>query len=91
MIVDSPLRHSRPEIRAAVALAYLFSGFSALSYQVVWQRVLTQEMGADSVSVGFIVTIFMAGLGHSSSSCCRSGGPVAGPITGAAAPITHED
>jgi len=39
------------------------SGAASLTYQVVWQRVLTQEIGIDSVSVTLIVGIFMLGLG----------------------------
>lgn len=49
--------------RLATAVIIFFSGFAALVYQVVWQRVLTQEIGVDTVSVAFIVTIFMIGLG----------------------------
>jgi spermidine synthase len=30
-----------------------------LSYQVLWQRVLTQMIGSDAVSIGLVVTIFM--------------------------------
>lgn len=45
------------------AFVFFFSGFSSLLYQVVWQRVLTQEIGVDSISIAFIVTIFMIGLG----------------------------
>jgi hypothetical protein len=49
--------------KKVVALIFFFSGFSSLLYQVVWQRVLTQEIGVDTLSVTFIVTIFMVGLG----------------------------
>ncbi|MCO6409068.1 hypothetical protein GTW23_12865 [Hoeflea alexandrii] len=46
-----------------VAVAFFASGFSALVYQVVWQRVLTQVIGADAISAVLIVSIFMIGLG----------------------------
>jgi predicted membrane-bound spermidine synthase len=46
-----------------VAVAFLASGFSALVYQVVWQRVLTQVIGADAISAVLIVSIFMIGIG----------------------------
>lgn len=46
-----------------LALIFFLSGFSTLVYQTVWQRVLTQEIGVDSLSVTYIVTIFMIGLG----------------------------
>jgi spermidine synthase len=50
-------------LRRLIALAFTASGFSALAYQVAWQRVLTQAIGSDAVSVILIVTIFMASLG----------------------------
>lgn len=50
-------------LRIALAIAFTASGFSALAYQVAWQRVLTQAIGSDSVSTVLIVTIFMASLG----------------------------
>lgn len=45
----------------AVALA--LSGCAALAYQVVWQRVLTQVIGSDSISIVLIISIFMICLG----------------------------
>jgi predicted membrane-bound spermidine synthase len=44
-------------------VAIFLSGLAALTYQVVWQRVLTQAIGADAVSAVLIVTIFMIWLG----------------------------
>ncbi len=49
--------------RLVVAVAFTASGFSALAYQVAWQRVLTQAVGSDAISTVLIVTIFMASLG----------------------------
>jgi predicted membrane-bound spermidine synthase len=46
------------------ALAIFFaSGFAALVYQIVWQRVLTLFVGAEARSVALVVSAFMAGLG----------------------------
>ncbi len=42
---------------------FLFSGFSALIYQIVWQRALFQAFGVNIESVTIIVSIFMLGLG----------------------------
>src|ERR1700730_17175209 len=42
---------------------FFFSGFAALLYQIVWQRLLVFFSGADVYSVTLIVTSFMAGLG----------------------------
>jgi spermidine synthase len=45
------------------SVLYFLSGFSALIYQVVWQRLLTLHYGVGPVSVTLIVSLFMAGLG----------------------------
>lgn len=50
-------------LRRLIAVAFTASGFSALAYQVAWQRVLTQVIGSDAISVVFVVTIFMICLG----------------------------
>jgi MFS family permease len=42
---------------------FLASGFAALLYQMIWQRLLTLFGGADVYSVTLIVSAFMAGLG----------------------------
>lgn len=39
------------------------SGAAALIYQVSWQRVLFAGLGADTLSVAVIVSVFMLGLG----------------------------
>ena len=46
-----------------IALLFLISGFSALIYQVVWQRTLFSTFGINSESVTVIVSVFMFGLG----------------------------
>jgi hypothetical protein len=45
------------------ALLFLASGFSALVYQVIWQRLLGLFSGVHVVSVTTIVAAFTAGLG----------------------------
>jgi predicted membrane-bound spermidine synthase len=42
---------------------FFLSGFAALLYQVVWQRVLFSVYGIDITSVTVVVTVFMLGLG----------------------------
>ena len=42
---------------------FLASGFAALLYQVIWQRMLALFSGADVFSVTLIVAAFMGGLG----------------------------
>jgi spermidine synthase len=46
-----------------VFVLFFSSGFAALLYQVIWQRVLAIFSGADVYSVTIIVAAFMAGLG----------------------------
>jgi spermidine synthase len=57
-----------PAMVASAALpvalvAFFLSGFAALLYQVVWQRLLVLFSGSDVDSVTVIVAAFMAGLG----------------------------
>jgi hypothetical protein len=42
---------------------FFISGFASVSYQIVWQKVLTQTIGVDALSAALIVAIFMLGLG----------------------------
>jgi len=44
-------------------LVFFASGFSALLYQVVWQRLLLMFSGTDVQSATIVVAAFMAGLG----------------------------
>ena len=48
--------------RVLIVLFFL-SGLASLTYQVAWQRVLTQTIGVDAYSITLIVSIFMLGLG----------------------------
>jgi predicted membrane-bound spermidine synthase len=56
----------RPERSVPAPLLYsvfLFSGFAAILYQLVWQRSLFRLLGTSSESVTMVVTAFMLGLG----------------------------
>lgn len=46
-----------------IAPAFFASGFAALIYQVVWQRVLFANFGINIEAVTIVVTAFLAGLG----------------------------
>jgi spermidine synthase len=59
------------------SLAFFLSGFAALVYQIVWQRLLVLPMGADVYSTTIIVGAFMAGLGCGS----LAGGHIADRLT----------
>jgi spermidine synthase len=47
----------------AALVVFFLSGFAALLYQVVWQRILVLFSGADVYSSTLIVAAFMGGLG----------------------------
>lgn len=49
--------------KLALLVIFAVSGFSALTLQVVWQRVITLHAGVDLFSVTTVVSAFMAGLG----------------------------
>ncbi|HLA43869.1 MAG TPA: hypothetical protein VJZ27_10555, partial [Aggregatilineales bacterium] len=46
-----------------LALSVFLTGFSALLYQVVWQRMLGLFSGSDVRSVTIVTSAFLAGLG----------------------------
>src|SRR5436305_14412780 len=61
---DEQFNKSRASWYRWVAFIVFFvSGFAALLYQVIWQRLLVFFSGADVYAVTLIVTTFMAGLG----------------------------
>ncbi|NID13028.1 fused MFS/spermidine synthase [Fibrivirga algicola] len=64
MITPLPVTQERQSI-SVPGLLFLFfvSGFAALLYQIIWQRLLVFYTGSDTVSVSLIVTAFMTGLG----------------------------
>jgi len=62
-IIGAPGRARLAASERYIALLFLVSGFSALIYQVVWQRILFSTFGINSESVTVIVSVFMFGLG----------------------------
>ena len=46
-----------------VGAAFSLSGFAALTYEVVWQRVLVRVIGATTPASAIIICAFMGGLG----------------------------
>jgi spermidine synthase len=53
----------RATIRPILFAVFAATGFSALTLQVVWQRVLSLHAGIDLIAATTVVTAFMAGLG----------------------------
>lgn len=62
-VLDHEKRVSLVNSEKYIALLFLVSGFSALIYQVVWQRTLFTTFGINSESVTVVVSVFMFGLG----------------------------
>jgi predicted membrane-bound spermidine synthase len=50
-------------VNGLLALLFFASGFAAILYQLVWQRMLFALVGINVEAVTLIVTIFIAGLG----------------------------
>ena len=57
------MRTQTATIARLLSAIFFFSGFSALIYQVVWQRLLAAHYGVGPISIALIVTVYMAGLG----------------------------
>ena len=73
-----------PVHTVVIALAmgvFFLSGFAALLYQVIWQRLLAMFSGADVYSATLIVAAFMTGLGLGH----LAGGHVADRVSGRSA------
>ncbi|MDQ4068111.1 MAG: fused MFS/spermidine synthase [Actinomycetota bacterium] len=51
------------QLRAVLFAVFALTGFSALTLQVVWQRVISLHAGVDLFSVTTVVSAFLAGLG----------------------------
>ncbi len=49
-------------VRGFTLLLFLFSGFSALTYEVTWVRMLSLSFGVSMVAVTAVLTAFMGGL-----------------------------
>ncbi|MCL1046326.1 hypothetical protein L2737_13500 [Shewanella electrodiphila] len=49
--------------QSLLGFIFLLSGFAALIYQIVWQRILFSVFGIDIEAVTIVVTVFMLGLG----------------------------
>lgn len=53
----------RAAVQKFISLAFLTSGFSALLYQIVWQRELAAIFGVNVESLSVVLAAFMLGLG----------------------------
>jgi predicted membrane-bound spermidine synthase len=63
---DGQATDPRAEVPVWVPIVFAASGFAALIYQVVWQRVLYAWFGVNVEAVTIVVSAFLAGLGAGS-------------------------
>ncbi len=56
-------RSSNARFKILLSVIFFCSGFSALVYQIVWQRVITLYHGMGSHTITLVVSVFMLGLG----------------------------
>lgn len=61
--VDMQIKKAAFSSPGWLSFLFLVSGFAALIYQIVWQRVLFAVYGVNIESVTIVVSIFMFGLG----------------------------
>ena len=61
--IETDHEPARTAIAWWIPLTFFASGFAALVYQVVWQRVLFASFGINVEAVTVVVTAFLAGLG----------------------------
>ncbi|WP_372814634.1 fused MFS/spermidine synthase [Psychrobacter sp.] len=59
----NPINQKQQKLLANLAAIFFISGFSALVYQVSWQRLLFTGFGVDLTSITLIISVFMMGLG----------------------------
>lgn len=57
------MNQKQQQLLANLAAIFFISGFSALVYQVSWQRLLFTGFGVDLTSITLIISVFMMGLG----------------------------
>lgn len=57
------INQKQQQLLANLAAIFFISGFSALVYQVSWQRLLFTGFGVDLTSITLIISVFMMGLG----------------------------
>lgn len=63
MKITSITRIISRNTKTFLSFIFFFSGFSALIYQVVWQRLLTTHYVVRSISITLIVSVYIVGLG----------------------------
>ncbi len=66
--------------RAAMFVAFLFSGACGLAYEVVWTRLISREVGHTSFALATVLAAFMGGLALGSWIAMRLVGRLRNPV-----------
>lgn len=66
--------------RAAIASCLIFSGLSALVYQVIWTRLLGFAFGTTTAAIGSVLAVFFGGLALGNWIAARRIGRVRRPL-----------
>lgn len=66
-------------------LVFFLSGAAALSYEVVWARLLARVLGSDASAAGIVIAVFMGGLGLGARLGARRAASVERPVRAFAA------
>lgn len=61
-LMPNMLDQSSPLHKPFLLSALFFSGFAALIYEIVWQRILVRFLGGNFSSVSLIVCVFLGGM-----------------------------
>ena len=64
---DTPAAHQSPRIFRLAAICFLFSGATALIYEVLWARMLGLVFGATTIAISAVLAAFMGGLATGSA------------------------
>jgi len=66
--------------RRVAALALVFSGFTALVYQIIWTRLLGFAFGTTTEAIGTVLAVFFGGMAIGNWLAARRIGRVARPL-----------
>src|SRR4030095_16041076 len=65
-----------------VAICFLFSGATALIYEVLWARMLGLDFGATTIAISAVLAAFMGGLATGSALGGRLAKKIPNPLRG---------
>jgi spermidine synthase len=82
-VFESPLKELRtfPPLARVILLAFFFSGFAALIYEVTWTRLLSLTIGTSLYAFSIILGAFLMGLGVGSYLIGKYADRVSAPVS----------